>query len=96
MVEENMDGDDVKSIIVTLNKLCLDDSEFTVTVTFGKWFSDDKCNLFAKYETKNIMPGESVKFSPPDSTSSISDADPEDYCYVIHLSADGIVHVYSE
>ena len=88
---------DVKSyyIIMTLNELCLDDSEFTVTVTFGKQLSNGRCDLFTTNETRNIRPGKSILFSPPDGTSSMSDA--EDYCYVIHLSADGIVvHVYSE
>ena len=90
-VEEKMDVDDVKSyyIIITLNKLCLNDSEFTVTVTFGKRLSNGKCDLFSTNETKRITPGEFVKFYPPDDTSSLSDA--EDYCNVTHLSAEGIV-----
>ena len=92
-----MDVDDVKSyyinVHVTLNELCLNDSNFTVTVKFGKRLSVDKCDFFATNETKNITPGESVQFSPPDGTPSLSN--PEDYCYVVNMSADGVV-VYSE
>ena len=99
MVEENIhvDVNDVKSyyIIVTLNELCLHDSEFNVTVIFGKWLSNDKCILFPRNETGKIRPGESLLFSPPDGTSLLSND--KDYCYVTYLSADGIVvHVYSE
>ena len=95
-MEENMDVD-VKSYYVnmTLNELCLNDSEFTVTLTFGKRLSDGKCGLVTTNETKKITPGETVQFFPPDGTSSLSNA--ENYCYVANLSTDGIVvHVYSE
>ena len=90
---ERMDTVDVKSycINVTLNELCLNDSEFAVTVAFGEQFSNGECDLFSTNETKKITPGESIFFSPPDGTSSLS----KDYCYVANLSADGIF-VHSE
>ena len=87
-----MDGDNVKSITVTLNEFCVNDSEFTVMVTFERRLSNGKCGLFSTNETENITPGESMVFSPSDGTSSMSDTD---YCYVAKLSADDII-VYSE
>ena len=91
-----VDVDDIKSyhINVTLNELCLDDSKFNVTVTFGKRLSNGKCDLFSTNETKKITSGESILFSPPDGTSSLSN-DVKDYCYVANLSADGLF-IYSE
>ena len=89
---ERMDTVDVKlyHINVTLNKLCINDSEFTVTVTFGQLFNG-KCDFFSTNETKNITPGESVMFFPPESTPPMSDV--KDYCYIANLSAKGIATV---
>ena len=86
-MENNTDVNDVKSyyIIVTLNKLCLNDSEFTVTVTFGKKLFNE-CDIFAKNETK-IRPGESIQFFLPDDAPPLSDD--ADYCYEANLSANG-------
>ena len=90
---ENVDVDDVKSyyVNVTLNELCSNDSEYDVTVTFGKQLSDGrgKCDFFATNETRKIMPGETIMFFPPDGSPSLSNA--EDYCYVANLSTDGNV-----
>ena len=81
-MEDYSESDDELSVTVTINELCLNDTNYLVLVTFGTRPSEnDDCMDQEESVPKNISSGDSETFAV--SIDSVTLEDGYMYCYTI-------------